>query len=70
VESVALSGRRRIVVDFIGQPVADDGQGDSVLSLENESGLLDLVVKLEMYEQLWETIRGQPPLVVDGVWWR
>jgi len=35
--------------------------------LEDESGLLDLVVKPETYARLRETIRSQPLLMVEGV---
>ncbi len=42
-------------------------KGILFMSLEDESGLLDLVVKPETYTRLRETIRSQPLLVVEGV---
>ena len=42
-------------------------KGILFLSLEDESGLLDLVVKPETYTRLREAIRSQPLLIVEGV---
>jgi error-prone DNA polymerase len=42
-------------------------KGVLFMSLEDESGLLDLVVKPEVYAGLREVLRGQPLLVVGGV---
>jgi error-prone DNA polymerase len=42
-------------------------KGILFMSLEDESGLLDLVVKPEVYGRLRETLRQQPLLVVEGV---
>jgi error-prone DNA polymerase len=42
-------------------------KGILFLSLEDESGLLDVVVKPEVYEQYRDIIRGRPLVIVAGV---
>ena len=42
-------------------------KGILFMSLEDESGLLDLVVKPPVYARLREVLRGQPLLVVEGI---
>jgi error-prone DNA polymerase len=42
-------------------------KGILFLSLEDESGLLDLVVKPPVYARLRDVLRGEPLIVVEGV---
>ena len=42
-------------------------KGILFMSLEDESGLLDLVVKPPVYARLRDVLRGQPLLIVEGV---
>ena len=42
-------------------------KGILFMSLEDESGLLDLVVKPHVYARLRDVLRGQPLLIVEGV---
>jgi error-prone DNA polymerase len=42
-------------------------KGILFLSLEDESGLLDLVVKPPIYARLREVLRGRPLIVVEGI---
>jgi error-prone DNA polymerase len=42
-------------------------KGILFMSLEDESGLLDVVVKPPVYERLRDVLRGQPLIVVEGI---
>ena len=42
-------------------------RGILLMSLEDESGLLDVVVKPEVYQELRTVIRGHVLLMVEGI---
>ena len=64
----AEAGRRVRVAGFVvvrQRPAT--AKGILFMSLEDESGLLDLVVKPETYSHLRDVLRGHPLLVVEGI---
>lgn len=64
----ADAGRRVRVAGYVvvrQQPAT--AKGVLFISLEDESGLLDLVVKPDVYQRLRDTLRGHPLIVAHGV---
>jgi error-prone DNA polymerase len=63
-----VAGRRARTAGFaVVRQRPSTAKGILFMSLEDESGLLDLVVKPDVYDRLRDVLRNQPLLIVEGV---
>ena len=67
VKQAKAGQRPRVAGLIVVRQRPSTAKGILFMSLEDESGLLDLVVKPPVYERLRPVLRGEPLVLVEGV---
>ena len=67
VKQLEAGQRARVAGYVVVRQRPATAKGILFLSLEDESGLLDLVVKPETYKKLRDVLRGEPLILAEGI---